>query len=238
MKHGDCLALLADLPDGSVDLILVDPPYGSTACSWDQVVPFEPMWREVWRVLKPNGAALFFGSEPFATTLRASAMAQYRYDWYWHKRFAGNFVQAKRMPLKVVETISVFSNGKALPKYYPQKTPRSKPIRKGSNNRDEAIPISQTEHARTFDGKVYTDKMPDTFLEFSVREDRGHHPTQKPTSLLAYLIETYTLPGETVLDFTMGAGSTGVAAIATGRRFIGVESDLNYFETARERLVK
>ena len=232
---GDCLERMSEIPDGSVDMILADLPYGTTACKWDVVIPFEPLWAHYWRVLRCSMPVLLFGSEPFSTLLRSSQITAYRYDWYWHKRFAGNFVQAKRMPLKTIETISVFSQNK-MPSYFPIKTLREKPIKIGKNSTYEAIPISQTDYARSYDKKEYQDKMPETLIKFNVRENRGKHPTQKPVALLEYLIRTYTNEGETVLDNVMGSGSTGVACLNTQRKFIGIEKDATYFEIAKKRI--
>lgn len=236
---GDCLELMKTIPDASIDMVLADPPYGTTACKWDTVIPFEPMWRELKRLVKPKSAVLLFGSEPFSSHLRMSANGKYRYDWYWNKKFAGNFVQAKRMPLKTIESISVFSFDKTMPKYFPVEEQRETPITKGGNTqRGEAIPIRQTTAVLAFNNsrKQYSTKMPTTLIAASCRSERGFHPTPKPVALLEYLIFTYTRPGETVLDFCMGSGSTGVAAKNTGREFIGIEKDEQYFDIAKRRI--
>jgi len=232
--QGDCLELMKNIPDGSVDFILTDPPYGTTACKWDTVIPFEPMWAELKRIIKPNGAIALFGSEPFSTTLRASNLEMYKYDWYWNKKFGGNFVQAKRMPLKNIEMVSVFSKSKKLPVYYPQMTKREKPIKQGGIKTSEAIPVKN--NSKTHNKKIYDKKYPLTLLDYPKNLGRTKHPTEKPVSLISYLIRTYTLEGETVLDFTMGSGSTGCAAKNLNRNFIGIELDQNYFEIAKERI--
>jgi len=232
---GDCIEVLKDIPDKSIDLILCDPPYGSTASTWDVCLDMSLVFPHLWRVLKSDCACLLFGSEPFSTMIRTGEMQSYCYDWYWNKKFAGNFVQAKRMPLKTIEIISVFSENGKLPRYFPQVTTRDRPIKKGANGKTEGIPIAQTEHARAQDNKQYDTKQPTTLLEYSVREERGHHPTQKPVSLLMYLISTYTREGDTVLDFCMGSGSTGVACAKIGRDFIGIEKEQKYYDIAKER---
>lgn len=235
---GDCLEILPTLPENSVHLVLTDPPYGSTACKWDAVIPFEPMWEQLRRIAKPKAAIVLFGSEPFSSALRTSDLSIYRYDWYWDKVFGANFVQAKRMPLKTVECASVFSVGDGLPIYYPVLEKRDKPIKKGGNKPSEAIPIRQTETAKLFSeaAKTYEFKMPNSLLRHSCRDGRGYHPTQKPVELLRYLIRTYTNEGETVLDFTMGSGSTGVAALLENRKFVGIEKDEGYFNIAKSRI--
>jgi site-specific DNA-methyltransferase (adenine-specific) len=196
------------------------------------------MWEHLKRVIKPNGAIVMTASQPFTTILIASNMDGFVFSWVWNKRFAANFVQAKRQPLKVHEDIVVFSKTGKQPNYYPQKIKRDKPIKKGGNKPSQAIPISQTDHAEAFgkSKKVYTDKHPTSILEFNCRQDRGFHPTQKPVALMEYLIKTYTNPGELVLDFAMGSGTTGVACVNTGRKFIGIELDKNYYEIACKRI--
>jgi len=239
---GDCLEMMAEIEDGSVDMVLCDPPYGTTACKWDAVIPFEPMWAEVRRVLKPNGAAVFTASQPFSSALVMSNVGAFAHEWVWNKRFAANFVQAKRQPLKDHENVLVFGMGGKQPRYYPQMVVRDAPIKKGGNKQSAAIPIRRTETAEAFGAscKTYDEKHPTTAasLMFSSRDgERGLHPTQKPVALMEYLIRTYTNEGETVLDFTMGSGTTGVAAMNTGRRFIGIERDEGYFDIAEARIM-
>ena len=238
--RGDCLKEMQNIPDESIDMILCDLPYGTTACRWDSVIPFAPMWEQLNRIIKPNGAIVLFGSEPFSSALRMSNIKNYCYDWVYDKKFGANFVQAKRQPIKIHENLLVFSKNGKMPIYHPQKTPRDKPIKKGGNKQSQAIPIAITENSIAFgeSKKEYNDKYPETILHYNCREGRGLHPTQKPVALLEYLIKTYTLEGETVLDFTMGSGSTGVACINTGRDFIGIELDEKYFNIAKERIDK
>ena len=231
LLFGDCLERMKEIPDGSIDLVLTDPPYGTTSCKWDSIIPFEPMWAELKRIIKPNGAIALFGSEPFSSSLRMSNIKQYKYDWVWDKVKTGNPLNAKIMPLNRTENIMVFIKGKNF--YYPIKTPRDKP--KSSGNVAEGS-------VRCFQGvkqenKIYTEKYPTNLLTFSNANQKGKlHPTQKPVPLLEYLIKTYTNEGETVLDFTMGSGSTGVACLNTNRKFIGVEREEKYFNIAKERL--
>ena len=236
VAKGDCIKEMAKIPDDSVDFVLTDLPYGTTACKWDSIIPFEPMWNQIWRIVKPDAAVAFFGSEPFSTKLRMSSFDQYKYDWYWDKKKSGNFVQAKRMPLKVIENVMIFSKGKTLPAYYPQMTLRDKPIQIGSTKTAQAIPVKNKAETHPRNKKYHT-KYPVTQLSFDKDHSRKRiHPTQKPVKLLEYLIKTYTSEDEIVLDFTMGSGSTGVAAINQKRRFIGFDNDDNYFSMARERI--
>lgn len=231
---------MKEIPDGEIDLILTDPPYGTTACKWDSVIPFEPMWEQINRVIKPNRAIVLFGSQPFSSVLVTSNIKNFAHQWVWNKRFAANFVQAKRQPLKDHEDVLVFSTNAKQPIYYPQMIQRDEPIKKGGNKQSKAIPIAVTDKSKEFgeSSKIYNEKHPtSTSLLFSVRDGRGLHPTQKPVDLLEYLIKTYTLENELVLDFTMGSGSTGIACLNTGRRFIGYEKDDKYFDIACERML-
>ena len=240
LLHGDCLELMRTLPDGSVDMVLCDLPYGTTACKWDSVIPFEPMWEQYKRIAKVNAAIVLTASQPFTTALIASNMKGFRYSLVWDKKFAGNFVQAKRMPLRTHEDILVFSTSETVPRYFPQMQKRDVPIKKGGNKPSDAIPIRQTEAAHQFSkaSKTYDEKHPITIIEVSNRGtgDRGLHPTQKPVALMEYLIRTYTNEGETVLDNCMGSGTTGVACMNTGRNFIGMEQDEAYFNIAKARI--
>lgn len=222
--QGDCLELMKDIPSGSIDLVLTDPPYGTTACKWDSVIPFEPMWEQLNRIIKPNGAICLFGSEPFSSALRMSNIKSFKYDWIWQKSNVMGFLNAKKRPLKETENISVF-NSKI---YYPQGLEINEKGKNGRGKQTETLgkyePINKSEY------KNY----PRTILQF--KSERGFHPTQKPIALIEYLIKTYTNEGETVLDFTMGSGSTGVACINTNRRFIGIELDEGYFNIAKQRI--
>lgn len=233
LRLGDCLEQMKSIPDESVDLILVDPPYGTSECKWDSVIPLEPMWEQVWRIIKPKCAVIIFGSEPFSTQVRQSALKQYKYDWYWDKKFGGNFVQAKRMPLKSIENVMVFSKDKTLPRYNPIMVDREKPIVQGGKKVAEAIPLRGRRHLVK---KKYDKKYPVTRLDFPKPLGRSVHPTQKPVGVMEYLIKTYTKEGDMVLDFAMGSGTTGMAAKELGRSFIGIEISEEYLDLARERI--
>lgn len=231
---GDCLERMKEIEAGTVDMILADLPYGTTACKWDSVIPFGPLWQEYMRVLTLGGAIVLTASQPFTTALIASNLRGYCYNWVWDKKFGANFAQAKRQPLKTHEDVCVFSRDGKMPRYYPMMVKRDKPIKLGGNNRSSgAIPLVTNS---SYAGKVYDEKHPDTQLRFSCREERGLHPTQKPVALMEYLIRTYAVPGMTVLDNTMGSGTTGVAALRCGCDFIGIELDPSHFETASARI--
>jgi len=238
--HGDCLEEMDKLIEEGVrvDAIITDPPYGTTACKWDSVIPFDEMWLRLNKLIKPNGAIVLFGSEPFSSYLRMSNIKNYCYDWVYDKKFGGNFVQAKRQPIKTHENISVFTKNGKMPNYYPIMLKRDDPIKKGGNKQCKAIPIAITTKSKVFEQsrKIYDFKFPESQLHYSCRTNRGLHPTQKPVALMEYLIKTYTNEGDTVLDFTMGSGTTGVAAKNLNREFIGIEMDLDYFNIALERI--
>ena len=230
LLHGDCLERMKEIPNGSVDLILTDPPYGTTACKWDSVIPFEPMWEELKRIIKPNGAIVLFGSEPFSSALRMSNIKQYKYDWVWDKKLPSGMQVAKYRPMMRHENIIVFCfNG--TPSYYPIKTPQNKRTGK-IYSKSETSPIAYDDGRL----KTYTEKNPQSILEFYKRDGKSLHPTQKPVTLLEYLINTYTTENETVLDFTFGSCSTGIACLNTNRKFIGIELDDNYFDIGAERM--
>ena len=227
--HGDCLEKMKYIPDKSIDMILCDLPYGTTACKWDVVIPFEPLWVQYKRIIKDRGAIVLFGSEPFSSYLRMSNIKQYKYDWIWDKKKGGNPLLSKIQPIKITEVISVFHSGV----YYPIMTPRDKPKSRGSN-RGFASEITGNAFV---ENKTYTEYYPKNIIELSnALQVNKLHPTQKPVALLEYLIKTYTLKGETVLDNCMGSGSTGIACINTNRNFIGIEKDDKYFEIAKKRI--
>lgn len=237
LEQGDCLELMKNIPDGSVDLVLTDPPYGTTACKWDSVIPFEPMWEQLNRIIKPNGAICLFGSEPFTSFLISSNPSLFKYDLVWNKVNCSSGVLAKKRPLKSHENICVFY--KKQPTYNPQMTIGTKWHRAGKKERKIAAVYGQED--KVVERKSGSDetnlKYPKTILTFSNADNTKRvHPTQKPVALLEYLIKTYTNEGETVLDFTMGSGSTGVACVNTDRNFIGFELDSNYFEIAKKRI--
>lgn len=228
LLHGDCLELMKDIPDKSIDMILCDLPYGTSACRWDVVLPFEPLWEQYERIVKDGCAIVLFGSEPFSSHLRMSNLNDYKYDWVWDKKLAGNGINAKKQPLKVHENIMVFHSSR----YYPI-------MEKGKLRNKMGLFESELTHSNTYCKQYKSDEYyPKSILPFSSAGLRSGrlHPTQKPVSLLEYLIKTYTNEGETVLDNCMGSGSTGVACVNTGRNFIGIELDPNYFEVAKHRI--
>jgi DNA modification methylase len=231
---GDCLEKMAEIPDGSVDMVLCDLPYGTTACKWDTIIPFDKLWEQYKRIIKENRPILLFGSEPFSSYLRFSNIKEYKYDWYWDKKFGGNFVQAKRMPLKSIETISVFSDGKTMPSYYPLMIDREVPIKQGGTKTSSAIPVIN--NAKTHTKKIYDKKYPVTRLDFPKDLGNTVHPTQKPIALLEYLIKTYTNEGDLILDNCMGSGTTCLAAKNLGRSFIGIEKEEKYYNIAHKRI--
>ncbi len=234
---GDCLEVMATLPAGSVDLVLTDPPYGTTACAWDAVIPFEPMWREVRRVLKPRGAAVFTASQPFTSALVMSNVAAFHQALMWSKNKPSGHLNAKKRHLTSHEDVVVFCDG--TPTYNPQKW-QSRPANKATGTKFTRVYGAQV--STTYEGGQ-TERYPTSVLPFGVVNNDGSgdgrfHPTQKPVALMEYLIRTYTNEGETVLDFTMGSGTTGVACMNTGRAFIGIERDANYFDVAARRLAR
>ena len=233
LLHGDCLERMKEIPDGSVDLILTDPPYGTTACKWDSVIPFEPMWEQLKRIIKPNGAIVLFGSEPFSSALRMSNIKQFKYDWVWEKSKATGFLNSKKQPLRSHEIISVFYDKQ--PNYNPQmqlSTPYDKGVRKEQTDDDVYGSFNQVE-VKNDTGLRY----PRSVQYFKTAEhEGGFHKSQKPVALLEYLIKTYTKENETVLDFTFGSCSTGIACLNTNRKFIGIELDDNYFNIGVNRM--
>ena len=231
LYKGDCLEVMKSIADGSIDAIITDPPYGTTACKWDSVIDFELMWEQLNRTIKPNGAIVLFGSEPFSSALRMSNIKNYKYDWIWKKPKGTGHLNAKRMPMNDVETISVFYRKQCI--YNPQFT-EGRPYKAKSGKSSFDGYGKENRKGNDNKGKRY----PKRLLEFNVVERNTLHPTQKPLELLEYLVNTYTNEKETVLDFTMGSGSTGVAAKNTNRKFIGIEQDENYFKIATDRINK
>jgi DNA modification methylase len=233
LRLGDCLEVMKTIEDNSIDAIIADPPYGTTACKWDSVIDFDLMWEQLNRIIKPNGAIVLFGSEPFSSALRMSNIKRFKYDWIFHKTLPVGHGYAKYRPMSNHEIISIFGKGKTT--YNPQFTPREKPRKYTRKNASKSGSSSMTSH----DGetRVLKGKHPTTIQKFNTSIQKGKlHPTQKPTELMEYLIKTYTNEKETVLDFTMGSGSTGVACKQTNRNFIGIEQDENYFKIAQERI--
>jgi len=230
--QGDCLEQMKQIPAGSVDMILADPPYGTTACKWDTVIPLEPMWDQLKRVIKLNGAIVLFGSEPFSSALRMSNIKEYKYDWKWDKVRGVGHLNSKRRPMMCVEDITMFYKKQCV--YNPQMREREKPRASKNNATQQVYGKSQD----NFIGKTLNKKYPLNLITFnkSSQIDMKLHPTQKPVALMEYLIKTYTNEGETVLDFTMGSGTTGVACKNLHREFIGIEKDADIFNTAKSRI--
>lgn len=242
IKQGDCLDLMKDISDKSVDMILCDLPYGTTACKWDNIIPFEPLWQQYERIIKDNGAIVLFGAEPFSSLLRTSNINLYKYDWIWIKTRALGFTNAKNKPMNKHELVSVFSKGtcangsKNKMIYNPQGLiPFNKVVSgiKDCKADRGGHKFSRKSHKQKY-VQQYTN-YPNQILEFK-SEPKPVHPTQKPIALLEYLIKTYTNKNDIVLDNCMGSGSTGVACINTNRNFIGFELDEKYFEIAKNRL--
>ena len=230
LYHGDCLEVLPTLEAQSVDAVICDPPYGTTACKWDSVIPFEPMWREIKRVLRPRGACVLFGSQPFTSALVMSNPGWFKYEWVWEKPNANNFIACNHEPPKVHESIAVF--GDAYPDYYPQFSIGSPYVVTGNprlvRGKDSGTPPKP---ATTINAGT---RHPRSIVKFGL--DKKLHPTQKPLALLEYLVKTYTDEGDTVLDFAMGSGTTGHACMNLGRRFIGIERDATYYAIAERRI--
>jgi site-specific DNA-methyltransferase (adenine-specific) len=234
--NDDALEVLPTFQSKSIDLILCDPPYGTTACKWDSVIPLVPMWKQLNRIIRSNRAVVLFGAEPFSSALRMANIDNYKYDWIWHKGVASNSQNCKHQPLKIVELISVFSSKTHL--YKPQgMSPCS--IMRSNKNRDKGVGHTKgcVERRKSFIQKKTG--YPKNILKFKPHNQKKLHQTQKPVALIKYLIETYSNEGDTVLDFAMGSGTTGVACNLTNRNFIGIEKDTveRHFETAKKRIL-
>ena len=240
--NGDCLEEMKQIPSGSVDLVLTDPPYGTTACKWDSVIPFDEMWERLNKLIKPNGAIVLFGSEPFSSALRMSNIKNYKYDWVWEKDKGTGAGICNKQPMRKTENISVFYERQ--PKYDSQGEKLSKPYR-------HVLPIPKNKESYNISNKnldekgqriykTYTHKKKTNLIYFSrdsiKRNHQKFHPTQKPVALMEYLIKTYTNENETVLDFTIGSGTTAVACINTNRNFIGIEKEQEYIDIANNRI--
>ena len=247
LMKGDCLERMKEIESGSVDLILTDPPYGTTACKWDSVIPLERMWDELKRIIKSNGAIVLFGKEPFSSVLRCSNLSMFKYDWIWKKDTKSNFPQASFQPLNNIEDVIVFSKGYArnFPKgsdkindvmvYNPQMSDGKKYKIPKASKTTEIFNVNHKNGEYKHKEKDTTKRFPFNVIEINTDKKRVH-PTQKPVALLEYLIKTYTNENETVLDFTFGSGTTGVACLNTNRKFIGIEMDDNYFDIGSKRI--
>jgi site-specific DNA-methyltransferase (adenine-specific) len=228
---GDCLEIMPIIPDGSVDLILTDPPYGTTACNWDSVIPFDEMWKHLNRIIKKNGAIVLFGSEPFSSALRMSNIKNYRYDWVWNKTFGKEPFAAGKRPMKAHENVILFY--KKQPSFNPQYFYREpyKDYRKNYKIKTDRYKIDFKGY-ESKDGR----RNPISVIDFKNANFKGMHPTQKPVALMEYLIKTYTNENEIVLDFTIGSGTTAVACEKTNRKWIGIEMLEKYCKIAKERI--
>lgn len=235
---GDCLEVMNQIPDNSIDMVLCDLPYGTTACKWDRIIPFEPLWEQYNRICKNHSPIILFGREPFTSIMVASNIKNYKHKWVWNKKQSGSFFNAKFMPLQIEEDIVVFSPDKGgggnKVNYYPILRDGKLRKRGGASSAPKFVSGGLKEGYSDYSSEYY----PTNILEFpncSHRKDRTH-PTQKPVELCEYLIKTYSQEGETVLDNCMGSGTTGVACIHTGRNFIGIEKEEKYFEIAKKRI--
>jgi len=241
---GDCLERMKEIESGSVDMILTDPPYGTTACKWDSIIPLEPMWEQLKRIIKPNGAIVMTASQPFTSILVCSNLKMFKYEWVWEKAVGSNFATLKYQPMKEHESVLVFSKTKH--NYYPIMQER-KGTQKGvspdyTNTKSESSDKKGEATGsikRNRDGKKYGELRNPSSVQFfnnRISADRGFHPTQKPVALMEYLIKTYTNEGDTVLDFTAGSFTTGVACVNLNRKFIGIEMDRDYFDIGVNRI--
>ena len=230
--QGDCLEIMKNIPDKSVDMVFCDLPYGTTACKWDTVIPFDELWEQYKRIIKEDGVIALFGAEPFSSNLRMSNLKMYKYDWVWVKSRNSNPSLAKSQPLRHYENIIIFGNKKV--RYYPQMIDGEEyKTRKGAGGRFAGNKVNKSEQKV----EKRTQRYPKNVIEFkSCYPNETVHPTQKPVELLEYLIKTYTQEEEIILDNCMGSGSTGVAALNTNRKFIGIELDNNYFDIAKKRI--
>ena len=228
IRQGDCLELMKDIPDTSIDMILCDLPYGTTRNKWDSVIPLNKLWEQYERIIKDNGAIVLFSQMPFSAELVHSNLKLFKYEWIWQKDNGTGFLNAKKMPLKIHENILVFY--KKLPLYNPQMRTGFKPYKCKQGRHSTNYGAYEQGHITESNGERY----PIDIIKF--KKDSGLHPTQKPVELLEYLIKTYTNEGDTVLDNCMGSGSTGVACVNTNRNFIGYELNEKYFEIAEKRL--
>lgn len=237
LMQGDCLERMTEIPDGSVDMVMADPPYGTTACAWDSVIPLGDMWQHLQRVVKPTGAIVLMASQPFTTSLIASNMSMFKYCWVWNKKSVTGFLNSKKQPLRQHEDIAVFYKTK--PNYNPQMH-NYKHLRHFAGTQKNPTSANygkQKTYTSVLDPK---ESYPRSIININAVVNNSklkiNHPTQKPVALMAYLIKTYTNDGETVLDFAMGSGTTGVACVKHGRNFIGIELDKDYFKIASARI--
>jgi site-specific DNA-methyltransferase (adenine-specific) len=233
LVNADCFDVFPFIEDKSIDAIICDLPYGTTKCKWDSIIPLENLWDEYSRIIKDNGAIALFGREPFSSKVRLSNENNYRYDWIWEKSKATNFLFAKQMPLIAHEDIMIFYN--KLPTYNPQKT-KGKPYNKGIEKRNEIEAVGKIGNGNLIINES-GDRNPRSVIYFRTAESEGKfHPTQKPISLMEYLILTYSNENDTILDNTFGSCTTGIACINTNRNFIGIENNMDYFNISLKRV--
>ena len=248
LMQGDCLDRMGEMPDGSVDMVLTDPPYGTTQCKWDSVIPFEPMWEQLKRVTKKNGAIVMTASQPFTSALIMSNVKMFKYCWVWEKTRPTGHLHAKNKPMKKHEDVLVFSSGTTVHAsqsanrmtYNPQGLTfapyvQKRPSAGSTGGGSSGSPRKSHKKERLVEFTGYPTSIIPIASEHNVGAG-AFHPTQKPVALMEYLIKTYTNEGETVLDFTMGSGTTGVACTNTGRSFTGIEMDETYFNIAKDRI--
>lgn len=229
---GDCMELLKNIDSESVDLVLCDPPYGTTRCRWDTTLPLQPLWVELNRIIKPSAPIVLFCNEPFTSVLINSNLKGFKYRWVWDKKIPSGMNYAKYRPMQQTEDIAVFTKNGEKSIYYPQMVKRNKPIKGGGMVWSESSASMGYKALK----KTYEYKNPTTLLSFDKIRKGSVHPTQKPVPLLEYLVKTYTKEGDTVLDFCMGSGSTGVACVANNRNFIGIELERKYHAIAEARI--
>jgi site-specific DNA-methyltransferase (adenine-specific) len=230
--NADCLEAMRDIPDGSVDMVLTDPPYGTTACKWDSVIPFEPMWEQLKRITKPNGAIVLTASQPFTSALIMSNVKMFKYEWIWEKSKATGHALCKKRPMKSHESVLIFCDGVEF--YQPQMI-AGKPYKSRLGTKESSEFSTGSIRNDNTTGERYPRSV-QYFKTSECERNQFKHPTQKPVALMEYLIRTYTNAGDTVLDFTFGSGTTGVAAKTLGRSFIGIELDPDYFALASKRI--
>jgi site-specific DNA-methyltransferase (adenine-specific) len=239
LQQGDCIDEMKEIVDGSVDVVLTDPPYGTTACKWDSIIPLEPMWEQLRRITKPNGVIAMTASQPFSSVLTVSNLPMFKHEWVWLKNRGSNFANTVREPMKEHEVVLIFSNGKWVYNRQMQKRTggglgRAKyTVEHNNQDREGTMKFEGRAHHKISDLRI-----PSTWQKFNVASggEKVKHPTQKPVALMEYLIKTYTNEDETVLDFAMGSGTTGVACKNLNRNFIGIEKDEEYFKIAEKRI--
>ena len=241
LYNGDCLEVMKLIPDKSIDAIITDPPYGTTNCKWDSVIDFDLMWKQLNRIIKPNGAIVLFAQQPFSSLLVSSNIRNFKYRFLWEKDQCANFLVAKHCPLRYTEDILIFTKNKLKVNYYPimrSGNGHNKQLNKTEKRSDNINKINKRKTIKDLKVKNNSGKQryPKDILTFKTKHKNRIHPTQKPVALMEYLIKTYTNEFETVLDFTMGSGTTGVACCNTNRDFIGIELDKEYFKIAEQRI--